>query len=429
MKRRIETPVVIHLTASAVYTVVLRPSKSDEKVSIAAVGIANTQDFRNGKILHRDRLINAIKKSISQAEEFANVRIYSVTLCFSSPDIRSDNQVAHVRIDGDCVGNEHMAAALLKAKSQFLKNDEHLVQFSRLITWLGNDEYQDAVGMKDVRTLEIGFHLIGMNIQQFDSIHHLFQSCDITVDHVVFGMVAGAEYALIPEERERGVLFIDIGRDLTNIAVYKENKLIFSKCLAVGAHMVTMDISSEIHVSLEESERLKRQHATLDFDDSIKHDFRHTETTTIHTYRLCQVVEARYRLLFQQVFSELQQVGIDQRMFPAGVVLAGGGAQIDGIVPYLRKQGMPVHLTNKNDRIEIDPRLLKEGKIDKHNQLKSNVTNRQLQTALGAMIYHLSEDFDYQQRVNDATEGGDDTPITRFIDWFQSKIAQFTKVV
>lgn len=86
------------------------------------------------------------------------------------------------------------------------------------------------------------------------------------IDHIVFDAVTSAEYSLMREERQQGVCLVDIGASTTSICVYKENKLIFTHCVATGSHEVTMDISADIGISMIEAEKLKKSHGTVDIN-------------------------------------------------------------------------------------------------------------------------------------------------------------------
>ncbi|MDO4250295.1 MAG: cell division protein FtsA [Moraxella sp.] len=414
MKYLVDNPVVIHLAANAVYTVVARHTKTtDQKridtLHITGIGIAKTDAFVAGKIVHRDRLITAIKKSISDAEEMANMRIHSVTLCFSTPELISDNRLGRAEVLGDATTNDDMARALQVAKQSFHQADEYLVQFCPLMMWLGEEEgtrqVRDALGMTGIDYIQAGYHLMSLPSRQVNEMHQVFKDCGVSVDHTVFGMVAGAEYALMKEERERGVIFIDIGRDLVNVVVYNENILIFSKCFDVGAHLVTQDISAQLGIPLKEAERLKCHEATLQLTADMKSKFipQGHDEGVVSQMALCQIAQVRYDLIFDSIMTAINEAQLGREFFEAGVVLSGGGSLIKGLVPYLRKRwGVPVHLTSTPPvELAIYTKGLRNSSI---RQLSTLINQRQLHTAFGAMIYHLSDDFDYQQRLSHAED-------------------------
>ena len=98
--------------------------------------------------------------------------------------------------------------------------------------------------------ITVMYHMMMMPVASRQNIQKLLQSCDVGIDHIVFDAVTSAEYSLMSEERQQGVCLVDIGASTTSICVYKENKLIFTHCIATGSHEVTMDISADFGISM-----------------------------------------------------------------------------------------------------------------------------------------------------------------------------------
>lgn len=409
MKNTPENFVVIHVSASAVRTVVARHGADMNHAEVMAVGVADTESFGYGKIIHRERLIAAIKKSITAAEEMANVRIVTAVVCLTSPELFSNNGVGEVFVWDEQISNTHMAKALTVTKNKVIPKDYYLAQFIPQKIWLDNANHtvKGVVGMTGITKLAVSYHLMSLPVASLNNIYGVFKDCDVMVDNIIFDAVAGAEYALIPEEREQGVLFIDIGKKSTSICAYKENILLYSDCIAMGGDDVTMDIAAELSVSTIEAERLKRQSTSLQLKEEDKQMFVDMqaggESGVVHRYRLSQIAKARYDLLFAEIFSALSQTGLSKEFFEAGIVLSGEATQIKGMVPYLKGLAkLPVHMTNQNPAIGIYAKRLSD---DHLKSLSVLLKERRLQTALGATLYHLNDEFSYQQRIHDEEDG------------------------
>lgn len=127
MKQSPEKIVVIHLTASQIYTIIAAHSDCKTKADIVAVGAADTKgSFYDGKIIHRERLVTAIKHSVRAAEEMANVRVMTAVICMPSSEMQSGNRLGQVRAVGEPISNQHMAQALQVAKDKFLSSSYYL---------------------------------------------------------------------------------------------------------------------------------------------------------------------------------------------------------------------------------------------------------------------------------------------------------------
>lgn len=395
-----ENFVVVHLSTKAVHTVVARPDNGGG-MAIMAIGRADNNDaFAHGKIVHRERLLEAIQLSIHDAEEMANVRILSATLCFSTPSMQSVNGFGATGIIGEEIENADMVRTLTHAKHNFVSPEYHLAQFSPTIVALDDayHEIKDPVGMRGVGQLQVHYHLMSIPTQFHTNLQGLFRDVDVEIDHTVFDMVAGSQYALVPDEKKRGVIFVDIGADLTSVAIYKDELLLMTRCIAIGGQAVTMDISTQFGVSMDEADKLKRECATLLADEVAKRDFLPIEGGgVVNCHRLCKVVQNRYNQLFDSIMSMLDNAELPKDCLEAGVVLAGGGSQMRDLIPYLRKRWqMPIGVVNTNLNFTLHTKELSDHHIKYLTQV---VQERELQTALGAMLYHISDEFIQYERV------------------------------
>lgn len=350
----------------------------------------------------------AIRQSIREAEEMANVRVMTAMMCFTSPELFSDNGTGEVYVLGETIGNHHMARALANAKKRFIPDKYYLAQFVPQMIWLDDEYYtvKNAIGMTNITKLSANYHLMSMPVQSLNNLYAVFKDCDVLVDGIIFDMVAGAYHSLMADEKQRGVLFVDIGAKSTSVCLYKDNTLIFTTCIAMGGDDVTMDIAAELSLPLAEAERLKHYYASLQLKEEDKQSFIDIkideQAGVVHRYRLLQITKARYDLIFGKLSELLAEQGLSKAFFEAGVVLAGEAVQIRGMVPYLKRHwGVPVHLANANPAIGVATRRLND---DQLLQLSAELKRRTLQTALGAMLYHIDDEFRHQERIYESEE-------------------------
>jgi cell division protein FtsA len=90
-----------------------------------------------------------------------------------------------------------------------------------------------------------------------ESIREAAAAVSTRVHAFVPGGVAAAEAALTAEEREHGVILIDIGGATTDVAVYIDGNLHDLSGFPLGGHHLTQDLSMILEVSLDVAERIK----------------------------------------------------------------------------------------------------------------------------------------------------------------------------
>ncbi len=422
-----ENLVVVHLSATAVY-VVIGSVVSAKDIRIMGVGQVKNSDFYQGQIKHRERLQGAIKQAIQDAEDTANCRVHSVWLTLATPELSSTNSIGNVAVEEDVVRAKDMVQALSNAKSQDLPSDYYLMHCCQQGIYIDEQDtmVDDAIEMI-AKNITVMYHMMMMPVSSRQNIQKLLQGCDVGIDHIVFDAVTSAEYSLMNEERQQGVCLIDIGASTTSICVYKENKLIFTHCIASGSHEVTMDISADIGISMIEAEKLKKSHGTVDInsmDPSAFFMFRPQGTNdevNVSLYNLARIIEARYVQIFTEAVRQLHEADL-LSYIDRGIVLTGGGSMMKGMVPFAKRLlKMPVVLSNTHPAITAYNHFDND---ETFKQLNIQINDRAYQTAFGTLLYSQSEQFRHsEQSEPDAIKKG------RLKGTFQNVGQRFTSVL
>lgn len=422
-----ENLVVVHLSATAVY-VVIGSVVSAKDIRIMGVGQVKNSDFYQGQIKHRERLQGAIKQAIQDAEDTANCRVHSVWLTLATPELSSKNSVGNVAVEEETVRARDMVQALSNAKSQDLPSDYYLMHCCQQGIYIDEQEamVDDAIEMI-AKNITVMYHMMMMPVSSRQNIQKLLQGCDVGIDHIVFDAVTSAEYSLMSEERQQGACLVDIGASTTSICVYKENKLIFTHCIASGSHEVTMDISADIGISMIEAEKLKKSHGTVDINSMDPSSFfifkpqGSGDEVNVSLYNLARIIEARYVQIFTEVVRQLHEADL-LSYIDRGIVLTGGGSTIKGMVPFAKRLlKMPVVMSNTHPAISAYNHFDNE---ESFKQLNVQVNDRAYQTAFGTLLYSQSEQFRHsEQSEPDAIKRG------RLKGTFQNVGQRFTSVL
>jgi cell division protein FtsA len=187
---------------------------------------------------------------------------------------------------------------------------------------------------------------------------------ELPARNIVVAGLAAARAVLTDQQRENGVVLIDIGGTTTNLAVFEEGDLIHSAVLPVGGNNVTNDLAIGLKTDLDVAEKVKLEHAVAtselrDKDGLIKVKMGN-QTLHFDSHLIDDVVEARLGEIFELVNAELRRIKRYAKL-PGGAVLTGGGAKLRGIADFAREAlqlsarvGQPSGFGGMGDKVE-DP--------------------------------------------------------------------------
>lgn len=294
--------------------------------------------IKKGIIVDIESTANTIKNCMDRAQALANVEVDSVYVNIMGTHASIIHNKSSVNISGEDkeITINDVGRALQSAENIKLPQDRQVVDVIPVQYIVdGYDEIVDPVGMSGVK-LEVEAEVIAGKITFVQNILKSMEKAKLRVNGFVVEALAAAEIALTQEEKDMGVILIDIGGGITNISVIKSNKLIYFDSIPVGGDHISNDISIGLRVSYNEAEKLKREYE-LALTSLIKNDHEITvneinegKKRNIKVSQVIEIIEARVQEIFYLCQDKLQEAGVLEG-FGKGIVLSGGGiSYIDG---------------------------------------------------------------------------------------------------
>lgn len=396
---------VIHISSSAVCTVIgqIEHTSTGMRPTIMAVGLAHTDAFAHGQVVHREYLRQALHKSVQEATDMSGTRIYSPIVSWSSPLLSAENDMQTVTVasaEGLIDSSDlHQAQVMVE---QSLKNNERtlLQRCQQMVCLDSGEQVQDAIGLRSKR-IDIYSHVMSVPENSYQQMVDLLKGNDIEDCTTVFDGVAGAYYALTENEKRQGVCYIDIGATMTKVCVYSQGVLIYTDCLDVGGTMVDMDIAKECSIALADVDSFKRQEGTLNHEryspgaHIIYKKGTKSEKTMLRR-ALNEVIEARYYEIFSEIFARLEKANLIHAI-DAGVVLAGGATQMDGLIGFIRANfGILARRVSAPTYIELDHSHMSDDTV---KFVQKHLQDSTLHSAIGLFLFSGSEQFANDQQI------------------------------
>jgi cell division protein FtsA len=308
------------------------------RLEIIGKGTSPMRGTRRGNIINLDQAVDALKKAVDEAEVMAGVQIESAYVGIAGDHIRSVNSRGVVSVMGRDkeVTREDIQRVIEASKSISIPSELELLHIiPREFVLDGQDGIADPVGMTGSR-LEANVHIVTGARTHDQNAQTCVNKAGIAVDELVLEQLAAADAVLTIDEREMGVLLMDIGAGTTDYAVFLEGNVVHSAVLPVGANHFTSDISVVLRTPMEDAERIKKKYgcalASLEKDDEP------VEVPTVGgrapkilpRHELTSIIEPRAAELAKLVYDDLAKSGLEQEI-RSGVVVVGGGAELPGM--------------------------------------------------------------------------------------------------
>ncbi len=292
-------------------------------LDIVGVGTGPSRGLRKGVVVNIDSTVESIKHAVAEAEEMAGVEIGSVIAGVAGGHIRGINSRGVVAVSGKHreVSQADIDRALDAARAVNLPQDREIIHVLPQ-TFLVDDQdgVKEPLGMSGVR-LEVEVHLVTGATTSVRNVVRSVNRAGLQVQDLVLEPLASAEAVVSTEEKELGILLIDLGGGTTDVALFRDGAVWHTGSLPLGGDLTALVREDEVvdvpSVGGRKARQLSRQ-------------------------ILSEIIQPRVEEIFTLVARDLVRAGLND-VAAGGVVVTGGSSIMHG-VPELAEQvfDMPV---------------------------------------------------------------------------------------
>ncbi len=334
------TPYLVSLDiGSTKVCALIAETNAQGRVDLIGKGTAAHKGARKGAIIDVPATVDAIKRASEEAEIMAGVQIERAVVGVAGPAVKSFNsrQVVAVAAKNREISREDIARSLDAARSCPIPAEfEILHVLPREFVVDGQDGVADPLGMVGSR-LEADVHVVTVPVATTQNLLNCVNRAGIEVIEMVLEPLAAGAAVLTPDERELGVVLADIGGGTTEIAVWRHGALAHTSVLPVGGDHFTNDLAVVLKTPVPDAERLKKKHggamvALVADDETI--DVPLTGGRGVHPVKrreIAEILQPRAEELLTLLWEEATRE-VSAGELRAGLVLTGGGAELDGML-------------------------------------------------------------------------------------------------
>ncbi|MEI6288316.1 MAG: cell division protein FtsA [bacterium] len=377
----------VDIGSTAIRVVVGQKSRDgNEKLKIIGAVESPAHGVSKGVVTSVEDAVSSISSALEKIERMVGQPVEHAWVGISGSHIitqESKGVVAVSKTDGE-VRAEDVERVIEAARAVATPpNYEILHVIPKSFSVDSQTNIKDPIGMTGIR-LEVDTQIIQGLTAQIKNLTKCVYRTGLDIDDLVLSILANSESVLTGRQKELGVVLVNIGGATTSIAVFEENDLLHAAVLPMGSEYITSDIAIGLRISIDTAEKIKiREGSCLSENFKKQDEVRYeavggTEEGEFSKKTVAEYIEARVEEILERVDKELKKIG-KSGMLPAGVVLTGAGAKIDGLVETAKRVlrlpaslGYPQELISNLDKISDLSFSTAVGLVVWGNQLQKN---------------------------------------------------------
>lgn len=312
---------------------------------VIGIGESPSKGIDKGYVTRLDLAVNSVLTAIKEAQEMAGSKISNVVLGISGPTLKSQNEKDTISISSQPIEIDYthierlIERAIMRSKEE---GYEVLDAIPRKFILDDQEGVIDPVGLLGSR-ISAEVHVVKIGSSILKNTEKVVLNAGMEVLGKFLSPLASAEAVLTPEEKEEGVLMIDMGAGLTDFVVFLEGSILVTGCLPIGGSNITKDIAHFMKINVEQAERIKIENGFAYADlvneaERVKIKPRGEEKeVSISRKQLAEVIQIRLEEIMEKLSDYLNQQGVNLDSLHAGIVITGGSAKLAGMREFLER--------------------------------------------------------------------------------------------
>ncbi|MFP6711546.1 MAG: cell division protein FtsA [Rhodospirillales bacterium] len=306
---------------------------------VIGVGHQVSKGIKNGNIVDMVAVEDSIRTTVEAAEQMAGENVRDVVLCVSGGVPKSKLISFDVAISGHEISDVDLKRALDPTWLYSQQVDDRQIIHTVPVAYSidGNPGVKDPRGMYGEK-LGVNMHVITASAGALRNITACVNRCHLDVESQVVAPYAAGLACLVEDEKELGVISIDMGGGTTDISVFFDGEVVYTDSVPLGGNHVTNDIARGLSTPVAYAERMKTLYGSAvpspsDDQEVIKVPLVGEEDdgeNQISRSMLVGIIRPRIEEIYELVREKLEPTGFEK----AGarrVVLTGGASQLTGV--------------------------------------------------------------------------------------------------
>jgi cell division protein FtsA len=309
----------------------------ENKIQILGHSMVTSAGIRRGMIFNIEECVEAIRHAYEKASAKLDVEIRKIYVNMAGQQLRTIERKLHKPIGLGKIITKHDIKMLHEEARAVELNDGEKVYhvINQSFTVDGESSIQNPIGIAGEDLMAQYRLIIGPTLYE-DKLKASLARAGFEMVKCVVNPVAASEAVLSDDEKEAGVVLVDLGGGTTSIAIYHDSVLRYLSIIPFGGNVVTNDIKEGYTLLLRQAEGLKVQFGSAMGEHAPENKvvtipgINGWEPKEISFKSLAYIIQARMEEIIESVYYQIERSGYANRL-GAGIVVTGGGAKLEGL--------------------------------------------------------------------------------------------------
>ncbi|MBP8619690.1 MAG: cell division protein FtsA [Clostridia bacterium] len=299
----------LDLGATKISCVIGQVNKFSE-IEVIGYGLSDSSGIKKGRILDPQSVANAVRNAVDAAEEVSDLIVNSTYVNIKGMNTRIEKVTVETEVekpnDGMSINDIYNSYSRAQMAVN-MTNNEQIIDLLPIEYTVNGRKYKEEPIGAFCKSFSLEAQVVIANGEYIAGVQRVLKLAGLRLDGLILETLATSNIVLMPEEKDMGVLLVDIGGGHTDISVYKNNIIEFYTTLPVGGDHITNDIAMTLDITSDEAEKLKRQYnlaimAMIANNHDVKLNTKMTgENEVIRCSEIVQIIEARVKEIYQLI--------------------------------------------------------------------------------------------------------------------------------
>ncbi len=329
------------------------------KIEILGLSKALSKGVKRGVVLNIEETVNAIQTTVEDVQKRTGIMFSEVFVGIAGQHIKSMKNRGYITRDNyeDEIKKEEVFRLIEDMHKIHIDIGEEIIHVIPQNFIVDNETgVKSPIGMCG-RRLEANFHIVIGQVAAAKNIEKCVRKASLEVRDMILEPLASADAVLTEDEKEAGVVLVDIGGGTTDVAVYFDNIIRHTAVIPLGGNVITKDIKEGCAILQRYAEQLKIQYGSA-LGDIAPEDkvvsipgISGRDPKEISFRSLAYIIQSRMEEIIDFVNFEIQNSGYSDKL-AAGVVITGGGAMLRHLPQLMKfKTAMDVRIGLPNEHL------------------------------------------------------------------------------